>query len=175
MSILSYEARGRQLPPVEAIRDCFRGLQNSKSKMFSQVAAYAPVVRAAMESGLKDRALRRHLLRETDLPVGLGVSKMSFTLALLGQDTVCLDARILTRIFGSRDKATKVEEGWGKSGQRVSELALARYEAVEDSFLNGNPFYRASHPLGRARAQWMSWESVGGAPASHQVWLRTVR
>jgi hypothetical protein len=113
-------------------------------------------------------------VRETDLPVGLGVTKMSFTLALLGQDCVCLDARLLVRMFGSRDKATDVESGWGKSGSHVSELSLTRYEKVEDAFLKGNPMYDAKDPIGRARCQWMSWESVGGQAAKHSVWLSVV-
>jgi hypothetical protein len=169
-----YEAAGRELPGVSSIKMCFRGLQNSKSRMFAEVAAYAPVVRSAIGQGLRDRELRRYLARSTDLPAGLGVSKLSFTLALLGQDCVCLDARILTRIFGSRDRATEVESGWRKSGSRVSESALQRYEAVEDAFIQGNPFYRPNDPLGRARAQWMSWESVGGRGATHSVWLNVV-
>lgn len=169
-----YERGGRTLPDVADIRGCFRGLQNSKSRMFSEVAAYAPVIRDAVSSGLRDRDLRRTLVRETDLPTGLGVSKTSFTLALLGQDCVCLDARLMVRMFGSRDEATRVEKGWEKTGRRVSELALKRYESVEDAFLSGNPFYKPRDPVGRARAQWMSWESVGGAPATHSVWLDVV-
>jgi hypothetical protein len=170
-----YEAKGRQeLPDIADIRGCFRGLQNTKSRMFSEVAGYAPVIRDAMASGLRDRELRRYLVRETDLPVGLGVTKMSFTLALLGQDCVCLDARLLVRMFGSRDKATDVESGWGKSGSHVSELSLTRYEKVEDAFLKGNPMYDAKDPIGRARCQWMSWESVGGQAAKHSVWLSVV-
>ena len=63
--------------------------------MFSEVAAYAPVIQQAIKSGLRHRDLRRHLVRETDLPTGLGVTKVSFTLALLGHDCVCLDGRLL--------------------------------------------------------------------------------
>lgn len=170
-----YEKKGRQeLPDIADIRGCFRGLQNTKSRMFFEVAEYAPVIRDAIARGLRDRELRRYLVRETDLPVGLGVTKMSFTLALLGHDCVCLDARLLVRMFGSRDKATDVESGWGKTGAHVSELSLARYEKVEDAFLKGNPFYQVGSPIGRARAQWMSWESVGGAAAKHSVWLSVV-
>lgn len=63
----------------------------------------------------------------------------------------------------------------GKSGERVSELSLQRYEAVEDAFLAGNRYYRAADPIGRARAQWMAWESVGGKGATHSVWLNIVQ
>jgi len=169
-----YEGRGRELPDIASIRGCFRGLQNTKSRMFHEVASYAPVIREGIARGLKDRELRKWLVRETDLPAGLGVTKMSFTLALLGHDCVCLDARLLVRMFGSREKATEVESGWGKSGSRVSELSLRRYEKVEEAFLKGNPFYQPTDPIGRARAQWMSWESVGGQAATHSVWLKVV-
>lgn len=171
-----YERGGRQMEQVSVddIRGCFRGLQNTKAKVFSEVAAYAPTIRKAIESGLKDRKLRRHLATETDLPTGLSLAKLSFTLALLGHDCVCLDARLLARMFDAK-RRVEVEGSWGKTAAgRVSELSLRRYEAVEDSFLTGNPFYRASDPIGRARAQWLSWESVGGAAATHSVWLRVV-
>jgi hypothetical protein len=171
-----YEKRGsKDFPDVEAIKRCFRGLQNSKSQMFREVAGYAETIREAMGRGLRDRELRRHLSTETRLPRGLGLAKLSFTLALLGQDTVCLDARLMVRMFGTREKATGVEQGWGKTEQgRVSELGLKRYEKVEDAFLSGNPLYDPADPIGRARAQWQSWESVGGEPATHAVWLRVV-
>jgi len=177
-----YEERRREsgarwsgeLPDIADIRDCFRGLQNSKSRMFYEVAEYAPVIQDAITRGLHDGELRRYLVRETDLPAGLGVTKMSFTLALLGHDCACLDARLLVRMFGTRAKATEIESGWGKTGAHVSELGLRRYEKVEEAFLAGNPFYDSSDPLGRARAQWMSWESVGGEAAKHAVWLNVV-
>jgi hypothetical protein len=169
-----YRARGRELPDVADIRNCFRGLQNTKSRMFHEVAEYAPVIQDAVSAGLRDRELRRFLVRETDLPVGLGVAKASFTLALLGHDCVCLDARLLNRMFGSPKGALEIESGWGKTGRRVSELSLRRYEKVEDAFLAKNPFYDAGSPIGRARAQWMSWESVGRQAATHSVWLNVV-
>ena len=169
-----YQARGRELPDIADIKNCFRGLQNTKSRMFYEVAEYAPVIQDAIVAGLRDRELRRFLVRETDLPVGLGVTKMSFTLALLGHDCVCLDARLLGRMFGSAQKGVEVENGWGKTGKHVSELSLRRYEKAEDAFLAQNPFYDAADPIGRARAQWMSWESVGKQAATHSVWLNVV-
>ena len=169
-----YQARGRELPDIADIRNCFRGLQNTKSRMFYEVAEYAPVIQDAIVAGLRDRELRRFLVRETDLPVGLGVTKMSFTLALLGHDCVCLDARLLGRMFGSHGEALGIEKGWEKRGSHVSELALRRYEKAEDAFLAKNPFYDPADPIGRARAQWMSWESVGKQAATHSVWLNVV-
>lgn len=110
-----YEAAGRELPEVQKIKMCFRGLQNTKSRMFAEVAAYASIIQSAMAAGLRDRELRRQLVRMTDLPAGLGITKMSFTLALLGQDCICLDARLLTRMFQTREKATEIESGWARA------------------------------------------------------------
>lgn len=170
-------ARGRaSFPSIEQIRACFGTLKNTKARQFSEVSAYAPVIHSALRQGMRDRQLRHHLAVQTDLPVGLGLAKLSFTLLLLGQDIMCLDTRILSRMFGSVQKAEDVEKGWEKRGKRVSELGLARYEAVEESFLSGNRFYDPRDPIGRARAQWMSWEPLGHppVPATHSVWLKVV-
>jgi hypothetical protein len=172
-----YEKKSRtELPGVDEIRDCFRGLQNTKSRMFTEVAAYAPTIQAAIASGLQDRALRRHLASTTKLPPGLAFAKLSFTLALLGHDCICLDARLLVRMFQTRERATDVEKGWEKrGGGHVSDLGIRRYEQVEDIFLEGNRHFNARDPIGRARAQWYSWESVGKKGATHSVWLDVLR
>ena len=164
-------------PSVDDIRSCFGTLKNTKTKQFSAVSEYAPVIREAMQSGLRDRELRRYLSTETVLPVGLGLAKLSFTLLLLGQDCLCLDTRILVRMFGSVKKSEDIQGGWGKTAKgHISTLGLDRYEAVEDSFLDGNRFYDRSDPIGRGRAQWISWEPLGRppAPATHSVWLDVV-
>jgi hypothetical protein len=166
-----FRQRGRQFPTLEEIRGCILsiGLLEMRSRMYSEVAAWAPAAQSAIQRGLKDNALREFLVLSTDLPTGLSLAKVSFTLALLGHDCICLDARLLQRMYGA--KGREVAKGWGKGGK----LGLARYEAVEAAFLAGNPFYRVDDPIGRARAQWMSWEEVGGAAASHAVWLGVVR
>lgn len=171
-----YARRGsKDLPDLEAIKRCFRGLQNDKTEYFVEVAEYAPTILEAMSRGLRDRELRKVLATETRLPKGLGLAKLSFTLALLGQDTICLDSRLMERMFGALEKRLKVEAGWRKNDAgRITEIGLKRYEKVEDAFLSGNPLYDPSDPIGRARAQWQSWESVGGEPATHSVWLRVV-
>lgn len=162
-----YKREG-EFPSVEDARDCLysAGLFKMRASMYREVEAWSPKVQAAMARGLRDRELRRHLILETELPTGLSLAKVSFVLALLGQDCVCLDARILNRM-GIEEQA--------KRWSHVSKLSLARYEAAEDSFLSGNVFYRRDDPIGRARAQWMSWESVGGAPAKHSVWLDVMK
>ena len=166
-----YRARGRQMPALDDLRDCFVGLQNQKTATFAAVAAYASTVRAAMRSGLRDRALRRHLALEEPPPEGLGLAKLSFTLALLGQDTICLDSRLLGRMFPQEAARRKFDKGIEKRSGRFSEKAVALYEAAEDAFLDGNPHYDRRNPVGRARAQWTAWEAVGGRGAEHRVWL----
>jgi hypothetical protein len=166
-----YRAQGRQMPDLVKLRDCFVGLQNSKTAVFAAVAAYAATIHEALKSGLRDRALRRHLALEAPPPDGLGLAKLSFTLALLGQDTICLDARLLGRMFPRASDRMHFEKQISKREGRITEKALATYEAAEDAFLEGNRFYNPKDPIGRARAQWMSWEGVGQKGATHRVWL----
>lgn len=169
-----YERRGRQgMPTLAEIEDCIvsLGLEQQRSEMYETAGSWAPAVRDAMLRGLRDRELRRHLYLETDLPTGIGLAKLSFILALCGNDTCCLDARLLGRMFG-HDEGRK----WSsKFNAQRSERMLAQYEAIEDAFVDGNPFYDPQDPVGRARAQWISWEQVGQKPATHSVWLSVVR
>lgn len=166
-----YNARTRTMPPVEELKSCFRGLQNSKSSMFSSVADYASEIQKAIKMGYQDRELRSVLALESELPTGLGLAKLSFTLALLGHDCICLDGRLLSVLFKAKDKRAHFEKMIGKNEGAFSDRALLTYEAAEDAFLKGNPHYDANDPLGRARAQWLSWEGVGGKGAEHRVWL----
>lgn len=162
------------MPSAALIKRCFRGLANTKATQFIEATAYVPTIQRAIESGLRDRELRRHLCLETEMPRGVGLAKLSFTLALLGQNTVCLDARLLTRMFPDPARRASVDRQFQKTGRSYTQLSLSRYEALEDAFLKGNPHYDASDPLGAARAQWMSWESVGGRGATHSTWMKAV-
>lgn len=168
-----YEQYG-DMPDAAVIVRCFRGLQNQKAQMFADVAAYAPVIQDAIKSGLRDRDLRRYLCLETDLPSGLGLAKISFTLALLGHDTVCIDARLLEVLFPQKPRRDKFLATIAKRDGKYSELTLARYEALERVFLENNPHYDPSDPIGAARAQWLSWEAVGGKGATHSTWMKTI-
>lgn len=164
-----YRSHGGQFAPLEKVRSCIAslGFPKTREPMYREIQAWAPIVRAAMERGLRDRELRRYLILETRVPTLLSIAKISFTLALLGQDCVCLDARLLNR--------SGIIEDWKGN----TPLALARYERAEDAFVAGNPNYDPADPIGRARAQWISWEvsPVRGEakPASHSVWLNVVR
>ncbi len=166
------ETRGD--PPIEKVRDCIwsLGYHQIRERLYNEVPRWAPVCQDAIRKGMKDRELREHLFLHSDLPAGLSLAKLSFVLALLGHNVVCLDVRILDRMFGS-GMASRYSGTWDTKTQ----LSLARYERVEDAFLRGNPFYRSSDPIGRARAQWMSWESAGAPPRveTHSVWLNVVR
>lgn len=171
----------RMFPRWKDLKDCARilGLPNMRRPLYEESIPYGHVIHDYMRSGLRDRELRRVLARETKLPRGLSLAKLSFALALCGQDLVCLDARLLNRMFGS-----KVDEVEGLLGAKlrsgfVSDFALARYERIEDAFLRGNRYYDSAHPIGRARAQWMSWESApfrgSVTGATHEVWLKLIR
>jgi DNA repair protein RadC len=164
-----YHRHGDEFAPIEDARDCIRqlGFPKTREPQYREIQEWAFEVQRAIASGLRDRELRRHLILHSNVPTLLSIAKVSFILSLLGQDCVCLDARLLAR--------SKIKEDWrGKT-----ELALQRYERAEDAFLSGNPNYDPADPIGRARAQWISWEvsPVRGAPkpASHSVWLNVVR
>jgi len=160
---------------LEAVKSCFQGMQNGMGDTVLNVSAWAPTVHNAIgKKKLKDRALRRYLAVDSKLPHGLGMAKLSFTLALLGHDTVCLDSRLLDRMFGA--DGVKIAGRWDKRPDgTLSEEHLKAYEAAEDAFLKGNAFYDPQDVVGRARCQWKSWEVVGGKPAAHHSWLDVVR
>ena len=164
--------RGGRMATLADVDDCLvpLGLIKSRRAMYESAGAWAPLVQEAIKSGLKDRELRRHLYLTTETPHDIALAKLSFVLALLGHDTICLDARLLNRMY-DREEANHLAHEFGRP---PSERMLARYEAVEDAFLDGNPFYRPKDPIGRARAQWESWQSVGGKPTSHSSWLAVV-
>jgi hypothetical protein len=171
-----YEQLGRaRLPTLAEIQHCIvpLGLIKQRSAMYETAAAWAPIVRDAMKRGLRDRELRRFLYLESELPVGIGLAKLSFVLSLCGQDCVCLDARLLGRMYGADGR--RVSSSLNTQPARGS--TLDKYEAIEDAFLDGNPFYDPKDPIGRARAQWQSWEQAGKPPkpAAHSVWLSVVR
>lgn len=166
-----YRERARTMPTVGELKNCFQGLQNTKSAMFADVAAFAPTIRQVIEMGYLDRELRSVLALDSVLPSGLGLAKLSFTLALLGHDTICLDGRLLGTMFTAKDRADFERATRKEEGGAVSVRALRTYEAAEDAFLEGNRHFDPRDPIGRARAQWTAWEAVGGKGAEHRPWL----
>jgi len=167
-------AHSKTEPPIGKVRDCIwsLGYHQIRERLYSEAPRWAPVAHDAMKSGLRDRALREHLFLHSELPAGISLAKLSFVLALLGNDVVCLDVRILDRMFGSH-MASRYADSWSAH----TRLSLARYERTEDAFLRGNPFYVPGALLGRARAQWRSWEAAGRSPRkeTHATWLDVVR
>jgi hypothetical protein len=143
---------------------------------------YRHTMLAAMqESGLHDDALRRHLaLVVGNLPSGLALTKLSFILALVGNDTGCLDARILEWVFDAEDsKAFSSQVGGKATGGRAGPTAYARYRHWEKDILENCAFYDPKAPLPLAQAQWALWESLGPDPAdrihTHEEAYRAVR
>jgi hypothetical protein len=167
--------KARELPALDEVRGCIwpLGYHRYREQLYLGAPKWAPLVQQAIREGLKDAELRRHLFLRTETPYGISLAKLSFVLALLGHNVVCLDVRILDRMFG-KGKAYEYSKTWGAPG---SELSLKRYEQVEEAFLRGNPFYDSKDPVGKARAQWISWESQG-RPAraeAHHSWLDVVQ
>lgn len=166
-----YRRHGRELPPLTELRSCFQGLQNTRSRMFAEVAAYAPTIQEALSRGYRDRELRHLLATDTEMPNGLGLAKLSFTLALLGQDTICIDGRLLGTMFTDKKDRAHFEKVTSKREGAFSQKAVDAYEALENAFLAGNPHYDPNDPIGRARCQWQSWEAVGGKGSAHETWM----
>ena len=116
----------------------------------------------AIAGGERDDRLRRMLALDVGLPRGLGLAKLSFVLALLGNDCGCLDARIVGWAFtrSTADAflhriATKRKNG------TFTDTTYQAYRSAELRILRVAPFYDPADPLALARAQWMLWESLG--------------
>lgn len=154
------------------------GLTSSRPVWFEQYSSYRFVIADLIDEGLRDDKLRRMLATEHSMPKGLGLAKLSFTLALVGNDCGCLDARILDWAF-----SPKVRERFNKAMSRkrsdgtFAEVNYQRYRSAELSILRDTPFYDPDDPVGLARAQWMLWESLGPEDArthTHEEMFRAV-
>lgn len=161
------------LPDSAALEQmCIRsgvGLQRSRPRWFLDFADYVPQITFRVNSaGMRDGALRRDLCVNTSMPTGMSITKLSFTLALVGNNCGCLDSRILGWAYG--EKATEVaREITAKTASgSLSPQRYARYTAVEKRILTRTPYYDPSDPVGLARAQWVLWEQLGeGGPEKH--------
>lgn len=141
---------------------------------------YVPLVRQGITSGLRDRDLRRWLATNYGGPMGIGIAKISFSLALLGHDTICFDSQLLGQLFGKKNPRigafdAAVSEK-AKAGSRAfSSKAVDVYESLEDAFTFGppkNPNFDPNDELGRARCQWQSWEAVREQGSAHLPWIK---
>jgi hypothetical protein len=147
------------------------GLQESRPDWFLAFEAFVPQIEARLrEGGLRDDELRRALSVDTPLPRGMSLAKLSFTLALVGNNCGCLDARVLQWAYGSPAKADEVSSYLTAKTQAgtVSKERYARYREAERKILTATPYYDPQDPVGLARAQWMLWEQMGKAgPEQH--------
>jgi hypothetical protein len=122
----------------------------------------------AIADGQRDDALRRNLAVELGMPIGLGLAKLSFTLALVGNDLGCLDARIIGWAFTEKTGARFVSRIAKKRDDgTVTEGVYADYRKAELDILTETPFYDPSDPVGLARSQWMLWEALGPDAVTH--------
>jgi hypothetical protein len=146
------------------------GLQNSRPDWFLSFYDYVPQIVARMQEGMRDDELRRDLCLNTVLPLGLSIAKLSFVLALVGNNAGCLDARILSWAYGSAKEGKQASDYMStktKAGS-VSEERYARYTAAEREILTRTPYFDPEDPVGLARSQWMLWEQLGeGGPEHH--------
>jgi hypothetical protein len=143
-------------------------------------------------SKLRDRELRHRAASELGLPLGLGLTKFTFGLELLGQNVCCLDKHILGILVGSaRTMEEALEMGKKLAGQISSKLqprkgeerrwraisptSLDLYEKYEDMLVEGNEFYKPSDPMSYARAQWMTWEVLRGEATVHNSLFASIR
>lgn len=130
---------------------------------YHELDLWRPSVLAAQSAGARDDNLRRQLAlgEGMALPMGLGLAKLSFTLAILGANLGCLDSRILAWAL-SAEAQRRFEKRVQKRGPgRYSEFGYATYRRLELSLLQRPPFFDPDDPVGLARAQWMLWESLG--------------
>ena len=151
--VAKYKALHGAMPPVEEIQQIIgTHLPAARLRMYEPVLPWAVIVQDAMKRGLRDRELRRHIwvdIADEDQVENIGLAKMSFAFMLMGQNMCCLDSHILGRMFAAkpedaedrRSTAERISGLWKWSpAKKGRELALKRYEQVEDALVKGNPF-----------------------------------
>jgi hypothetical protein len=144
---------------------------------------WAPWVAQQAESQDYSRKFRDNIAIEW-APRGLGLSKISFTMMLMGRDAACMDTRMQRFFFGEYDKeatafsfgATEEEyeplperaqfehaiarRSRAKGSRGVTRAAIDAYRAVEDR-LAETDYFDPNWPMPYAKAQWMLWETLG--------------
>lgn len=135
--------------------------KTGRPRWYAEYEIYRESIFFAMRS-FTDNELRRTLSVDTAMPRGLGLAKLSFLLAIVGQDLGCLDARILNWAMAPKSAQRFQKRITKKANGKV---ALAGYQAYRDMELrllqDESPFYDPDDPVGLARSQWMLWESLG--------------
>lgn len=155
-----------EVPPKRELESIVRasgaGFVTKRPRWYLAYADYRFKVAAAMDLGLRDDALRRAMSVQTPVPIGLGLAKLSFTLALVGNDLGCLDARILAWALTPHTRK-KFESAISKKREGTYSEAVYRiYRQAELRILaDDSPFYDPTDPVALARSQWMLWESLG--------------
>lgn len=146
------------------VRESGAGLDDpatGRPSWYKQYEDWRERAAAAIASGTRDDALRWQLAVTDTLPRGLGLAKLSFTLALVGNNLGCLDARIVDWAFtpaGAERFHSRVRKTKRGSYSRSAYLA---YRRAEIEILKDTPFYDPDDPVALARSQWMLWESLG--------------
>lgn len=153
---------------VALIEQADAGMQNTKPAQFASFADFVPQIRSRMRAGLRDDELRRALCVDIPAPLGMSVAKLSFTLALLGNNCGCLDARVLQWAYGDEREEVQSHLSTKTRAGTVSPARYADYVRIERNILTRTPYYDPEDPVGLARAQWMLWEQMGeSGPEQH--------
>lgn len=163
------------LPVVEVltqiVRDSGAGLdspQTGRPRWYLEYEAYRHAVVRHIATGIRDDDLRAELALGEAMPLGLGLSKLSFTLALVGNNVGCLDARIIKWAFSPQAAEAFIRRIARKRPDgRYSEGVYAQYRAAEHRILTSTPFYDERDPVALARSQWLLWESLGPVAQAH--------
>lgn len=140
--------------------------QTGRPRWYLEYEAFRHAIVMWIENGERDDELRYQLAVERPLPLGLGLAKLSFTLALVGQNLGCLDARIIKWAFTDKTGAAFTRRVTRKRPNgSVSPEVYADYRSAELRILTETPFFDEDDPVGLARSQWMLWESLGPVEA----------
>jgi len=152
-------------------------------KYARSIWGWCEAIEPIMNSGFKDKALRREIALNFGVGMGLGLAKFSFMLELLGQNCACLDTHMLAMLTGSDQQAVQLSnvfgsrsnKKWPRPWKPFTPAAVKQYELQERRMYMGNEFYRSDDPMGIARTQWMTWEVLRGEPTEHLSLLETLR
>lgn len=164
-----------RLPKLDELTAIVRrsgaGLDSPKSgrpRWYLEYDAYRHTIARTIDDGQRDDVLRSRLAMGMAMPLGLGLAKLSFTLALVGNNLGCLDARIIKWAFtaGSADAFTRRIARKRPDGS-YSRAVYADYRRAEQRILGASPFYDPHDPVGLARAQWLLWEALGAEATAH--------